>query len=205
MPSSAIMFLQLSWTFEKEGTKLEWRWKCKPSPDSRKITSEILDFLMDANMRLSVRFYVILLLWEMPVKLTRMTFTCHLMFLFDFEVSHFINHLLFMWLLYKLYAISSSELPALQLFLEMLQHIRIASSMNQVTCRIYEISYWAFNSWFSTTSLVKFNFNILLEGSSNIISMKVIQASDPSASRKWSSDQPKYTVVHIAWLLIRYD
>lgn len=44
---------RLSWTFEKEGTKLEWRWKCKPSPDSRKITSEILDFLMDANMRLS--------------------------------------------------------------------------------------------------------------------------------------------------------
>ncbi|CAL5337516.1 unnamed protein product [Camellia sinensis] len=44
---------RLSWTFEKEGTKLEWRWKCKLSPDSKKITAGILDFLMDANIRLS--------------------------------------------------------------------------------------------------------------------------------------------------------
>ncbi|KAG2317348.1 hypothetical protein Bca52824_020470 [Brassica carinata] len=44
---------RLSWTFEKEGTKLEWRWKCKPSHDSKRITVEILDFLMDANIRLS--------------------------------------------------------------------------------------------------------------------------------------------------------
>ncbi|KAL6970517.1 DNA repair protein xrcc4 [Sarracenia purpurea var. burkii] len=44
---------RLSWTFEKEGTKLEWRWKCKPSPNSKKITAGILDFLMDANIRLS--------------------------------------------------------------------------------------------------------------------------------------------------------
>ncbi|XP_022761121.1 DNA repair protein XRCC4 isoform X2 [Durio zibethinus] len=44
---------RLSWTFEKEGTKLEWRWKLQPSPDSRKITAGILDFLMDANIRLS--------------------------------------------------------------------------------------------------------------------------------------------------------
>ncbi|GAB2217665.1 hypothetical protein Droror1_Dr00000868 [Drosera rotundifolia] len=44
---------RLSWTFEKEGTKLEWRWRCKPSLDSRKTTIEILDFLMDANIRLS--------------------------------------------------------------------------------------------------------------------------------------------------------
>ncbi|XP_021291770.1 DNA repair protein XRCC4 [Herrania umbratica] len=44
---------RLSWTFEKEGTKLEWRWKFRPSPDSRKITGGILDFLMDANIRLS--------------------------------------------------------------------------------------------------------------------------------------------------------
>ncbi|KAM7488304.1 hypothetical protein LguiB_025788 [Lonicera macranthoides] len=44
---------RLSWTFEREGTKLEWRWKCQPSPDSKKTTIGILDFLMDANMRLS--------------------------------------------------------------------------------------------------------------------------------------------------------
>ncbi|XP_055832535.1 DNA repair protein XRCC4 [Solanum dulcamara] len=44
---------RLSWTFEKEGTKLEWRWKCQPSPNSKKITADILDFLMDANIRLS--------------------------------------------------------------------------------------------------------------------------------------------------------
>lgn len=44
---------RLLWTFEKEGTKLEWRWKCQPSSDSRKTTSEVLDFLMDANIRLS--------------------------------------------------------------------------------------------------------------------------------------------------------
>ncbi|XWS08847.1 hypothetical protein CRYUN_Cryun40dG0035500 [Craigia yunnanensis] len=46
-------YKRLSWTFEKEGTKLEWRWKFQPSPDSRKITAGILDFLMDANIRLS--------------------------------------------------------------------------------------------------------------------------------------------------------
>ncbi|CAH2052967.1 unnamed protein product [Thlaspi arvense] len=44
---------RLSWTFEKEGTKLEWRWKCKPSHDSKKTTVGILDFLMEANIRLS--------------------------------------------------------------------------------------------------------------------------------------------------------
>ncbi|CAN8270462.1 unnamed protein product [Cochlearia groenlandica] len=45
---------RLSWTFEKEGTKLEWRWKCKPSHDeSKKTIVGILDFLMDANIRLS--------------------------------------------------------------------------------------------------------------------------------------------------------
>ncbi|KAJ8771554.1 hypothetical protein K2173_026731 [Erythroxylum novogranatense] len=44
---------RLSWTFEKGGTKLEWRWKCQPSPNSRKTTAEIMDFLMDANIRLS--------------------------------------------------------------------------------------------------------------------------------------------------------
>ncbi|KAL4643418.1 DNA repair protein XRCC4-like [Castanea sativa] len=44
---------RLSWTFEKEGTKLEWRWKCQPSPDSKETTAGILDFLMDANIKLS--------------------------------------------------------------------------------------------------------------------------------------------------------
>ncbi|EOA31300.1 hypothetical protein CARUB_v10014474mg [Capsella rubella] len=44
---------RLSWTFEKEGTKLEWRWKCKPSHDSKKITVGVLDFLMESNIRLS--------------------------------------------------------------------------------------------------------------------------------------------------------
>ncbi|XVF38367.1 hypothetical protein REPUB_Repub20aG0095300 [Reevesia pubescens] len=46
-------YKRLSWTFEKEGTKLEWRWKFEPSTDNRKITAAILDFLMDANIRLS--------------------------------------------------------------------------------------------------------------------------------------------------------
>ncbi|KAK6929847.1 hypothetical protein RJ641_003941, partial [Dillenia turbinata] len=44
---------QLSWTFEKEGTRLEWRWKCRISPNNKKTTAGILDFLMDANIRLS--------------------------------------------------------------------------------------------------------------------------------------------------------
>ncbi|XP_050217986.1 DNA repair protein XRCC4 isoform X2 [Mercurialis annua] len=56
-PSSLYRFadavLQLSWTFEKEGTKLEWRWKCQPSADNKKTNVEIMDFLMDANIRLS--------------------------------------------------------------------------------------------------------------------------------------------------------
>ncbi|XP_021801852.1 DNA repair protein XRCC4-like isoform X1 [Prunus avium] len=44
---------RLSWTFEKEGTKLEWRWKCQPSPNSKQTTAAVLDFLMDANVGLS--------------------------------------------------------------------------------------------------------------------------------------------------------
>lgn len=46
-------FKRLSWTFEKEGTKLEWRWKFTPAENNMNITSAILDFLMDANIRLS--------------------------------------------------------------------------------------------------------------------------------------------------------
>lgn len=49
-----MVVLQLSWTFKKEGTKLEWRWKFQPSPDEKKTTAGILDLLMDANIRLSV-------------------------------------------------------------------------------------------------------------------------------------------------------
>lgn len=48
--------MQLSWTYEKEGTKLEWRWKCQPSPNSKQTTAAVLDFLMDANVGLSVNF-----------------------------------------------------------------------------------------------------------------------------------------------------
>ncbi|CAK9176734.1 unnamed protein product [Ilex paraguariensis] len=44
---------RLSWTFHKEGTKLEWRWKCQLSPNRKETTAGILDFLMDANIRLS--------------------------------------------------------------------------------------------------------------------------------------------------------
>ncbi|KAF9673530.1 hypothetical protein SADUNF_Sadunf10G0033800 [Salix dunnii] len=61
IPSSVYKFTdagdgnkRLSWTFEKEGTKLEWRWKCQSPPDSKKTTASILDFLMDANIRLSM-------------------------------------------------------------------------------------------------------------------------------------------------------
>ncbi|RWR79698.1 DNA repair protein XRCC4 [Cinnamomum micranthum f. kanehirae] len=46
-------FFMLSWTFEKQGMKLEWRWKCQPSSNNKQTTAEILDFLMDANIRLS--------------------------------------------------------------------------------------------------------------------------------------------------------
>ncbi|KAL9237161.1 hypothetical protein vseg_011745 [Gypsophila vaccaria] len=47
-------YRRLSFTFEKEGIKLEWRWRCKPSPDIKKTTSEVLDFLMESNINLSV-------------------------------------------------------------------------------------------------------------------------------------------------------
>lgn len=54
------MVCQLSWTFEKEGTKLEWRWKCQPSPNSKETTAAVLDFLMDANVGLSVSVCIII-------------------------------------------------------------------------------------------------------------------------------------------------
>ena len=55
------VLMQLSWTFEREGTKLEWRWKCQPSSNSKQSTALILDFLMDSNIRLSVRLFLNLL------------------------------------------------------------------------------------------------------------------------------------------------
>ncbi|KAL8153997.1 hypothetical protein V2J09_011757 [Rumex salicifolius] len=33
--------------------KLEWWWICKLSPDRKKTTTEVLDFLMDANIQLN--------------------------------------------------------------------------------------------------------------------------------------------------------
>ncbi|KAL5217294.1 hypothetical protein ABZP36_017978 [Zizania latifolia] len=44
---------RLSWTFERQDTKLEWRWKLQPSPNTQQTIAEILNFLMDANIRLS--------------------------------------------------------------------------------------------------------------------------------------------------------
>ncbi|CAM0876139.1 unnamed protein product [Alopecurus aequalis] len=59
-PSSTYSFHEagngnrrLSWTFEKQGTKLEWRWKLQQSPHPQQTIAEVLDFLMDANIRLS--------------------------------------------------------------------------------------------------------------------------------------------------------
>ncbi|KAL6843545.1 hypothetical protein ACP4OV_026607 [Aristida adscensionis] len=59
-PSSSYSFhdagngsRRLSWTFERQGTKLEWRWKLQPAPNTQKTIFEILDFLMDSNIRLS--------------------------------------------------------------------------------------------------------------------------------------------------------
>ncbi|BAT94760.1 DNA repair protein [Vigna angularis] len=44
---------RLSWTFEKEGITMLWRWKCLLSPDSKKSNVEILDFLMGSNDNIS--------------------------------------------------------------------------------------------------------------------------------------------------------
>ncbi|KAH7573298.1 hypothetical protein ACOSP7_006881 [Xanthoceras sorbifolium] len=46
-------YKRLSWTFEKNGIKLEWRWKCRSAPNSKEVTAGILDFLMDENIKLS--------------------------------------------------------------------------------------------------------------------------------------------------------
>ncbi|XP_027367049.1 DNA repair protein XRCC4-like isoform X1 [Abrus precatorius] len=44
---------RLSWTFEKEGVPLLWRWKCLLSPNCKETTAQILDFLMDSNIKLN--------------------------------------------------------------------------------------------------------------------------------------------------------
>ncbi|KAK7391695.1 hypothetical protein VNO78_20114 [Psophocarpus tetragonolobus] len=44
---------RLSWTFQKEGITLLWRWKCLLSPDSKKTNVQILDFLMTSNINLT--------------------------------------------------------------------------------------------------------------------------------------------------------
>ncbi|ESW16060.1 hypothetical protein PHAVU_007G125600 [Phaseolus vulgaris] len=49
---------RLSWTFEKEGMTLLWRWKCLLSPDSKKSNVEILDFLMGSTVNLSDKVVV---------------------------------------------------------------------------------------------------------------------------------------------------
>eukprot|EP00252_Welwitschia_mirabilis_P014041 TRINITY_DN31066_c0_g1_i1.p1 TRINITY_DN31066_c0_g1~~TRINITY_DN31066_c0_g1_i1.p1 ORF type:complete len:333 (-),score=81.55 TRINITY_DN31066_c0_g1_i1:98-1096(-) len=45
--------MKLSWTLEKEGTKLECRWKCDKAESNQKVICTVLDFLMDANTRQS--------------------------------------------------------------------------------------------------------------------------------------------------------
>lgn len=44
---------KLSWTMEKQGTKLEGKWKCEKARNDQQINCEILNFLMDANIKLS--------------------------------------------------------------------------------------------------------------------------------------------------------
>ncbi|KAH9624529.1 hypothetical protein KSS87_005671 [Heliosperma pusillum] len=47
-------YRRLSFTFEKEGIKLEWRWRCKPSPNNKKTTADVLNFMMESNINLSL-------------------------------------------------------------------------------------------------------------------------------------------------------
>lgn len=44
---------KLSWTMEKHGTKLEGKWKCEKAKNDQQITCDILNFLMDSNVKLS--------------------------------------------------------------------------------------------------------------------------------------------------------
>ena len=48
-----LYVIQLSWTFEKQGVKLEWRCK-KPSPNNQITTASILDFLLQQTYQLSL-------------------------------------------------------------------------------------------------------------------------------------------------------
>ncbi|KAJ7555632.1 hypothetical protein O6H91_05G047500 [Diphasiastrum complanatum] len=45
--------MRLSWTMEKNGTKLEGRWRLEKENNEAQVTREILDFLMDSNIKLS--------------------------------------------------------------------------------------------------------------------------------------------------------
>ncbi|RDX74040.1 DNA repair protein XRCC4, partial [Mucuna pruriens] len=49
---------RLSWTFEREGMTLLWRWKCMHSPDSKQSNVQILDFLMSSNINLSLDMFI---------------------------------------------------------------------------------------------------------------------------------------------------
>ncbi|KMZ58103.1 putative DNA-repair protein XRCC4 [Zostera marina] len=44
---------RFSFTFEKQGVTLQWRWKCQPSCNEKQLTFTVLDFLMESNIRLS--------------------------------------------------------------------------------------------------------------------------------------------------------
>lgn len=84
-----MWMLQLSWTFEKEGMTLLWRWKCLLSPDSKKSNVEILDFLMGSNINLSVRF----------CSLTCTLSLCHYVFeTGNFRLTVWHSHVCFMFL-----------------------------------------------------------------------------------------------------------
>lgn len=58
-PDSTYAFIadgenrKLSWTMEKHGTKLEGKWRCEKAKDDQRTSCEILNFLMDSNVKLS--------------------------------------------------------------------------------------------------------------------------------------------------------
>ncbi|KAI5061134.1 hypothetical protein GOP47_0023639 [Adiantum capillus-veneris] len=58
-PDSTYAFLadgenrKLSWTMEKHGTKLEGKWRCEKAKNDQEISCNILNFLMDSNVKLS--------------------------------------------------------------------------------------------------------------------------------------------------------
>lgn len=58
-PESSYAFLadgenrKLTWTMEKHGTKLEGKWRCEKAKNDQEVTCNILNFLMDSNVKLS--------------------------------------------------------------------------------------------------------------------------------------------------------